>query len=374
MDFNLYTSILSKVVSFNTISSDDKSRDQSNKELIAYVYEFLSALNYTCIKLKVNDKENLLAYKNKIDSSTILLSAHSDTVDVNYDKWQSNPFELRVDGDKLYALGACDMKGFLSLMLYMAKVYTKDNLALLISANEETDMSGALEVQKEFDNLFAIAPKLCIIGEPTENIPVIGHKGYMAYALNINGKRAHSSNPSEGLNSIDIFNSILNDFNALKQAYQRELDPNFKVGYVTINFGNVYAQGASNIVCDNLKSEFDIRPTTRVCVQDIEKDLNRIIDRANEKYGNCAYLEQLYTPIDSFSLKNQGKLQAIEKITGVNGIYVNYCTEASILSKMMDTIVLGPGSIKQAHRENEYISYQQISSCYRILSEILLNF
>ncbi len=78
--------------------------------------------------------QGCLAFHAVRGNPTRLFNFHLDTVPTST-HWTKNPFELTVDADRAYGLGACDIKGALACMLSAAKT-TKRDLGLLVTTDE----------------------------------------------------------------------------------------------------------------------------------------------------------------------------------------------------------------------------------------------
>src|SRR5271165_2253665 len=131
--------ILARLVAFDTTSRN------SNLELIAFVRAFLDSngVPYRVSTDEAGTKANIHAIIGPREAGGIALSGHVDTVPVDGQRWTSDPFSLRRDGGRLYARGACDMKGFVAACLAAVPEMLARNLArplhLFVSYDEETD-------------------------------------------------------------------------------------------------------------------------------------------------------------------------------------------------------------------------------------------
>src|SRR5690606_20280907 len=109
--------MLAKLVSYDTTSRN------SNLELIGFIEDYL--LSHGIESRRVYDAEkrkaNLYATVGPQDRGGIMLSGHVDVVPVDGQDWSTDPFTLTRKEDRLYGRGACDMKGFVALMLTAAE-------------------------------------------------------------------------------------------------------------------------------------------------------------------------------------------------------------------------------------------------------------
>ncbi len=353
---------LEKLVAIPTASCDEREKEDGNQKLLGFISETLAPLGFSLTFIGDDPKwQNLLAIRG---DSKYLLSGHTDTVPCNLDKWESNPYQLTLKEDKAFGLGACDMKAFLAVMLTLAK-HTNFDLALLFTAQEETSMQGAIECQKALKEKFDF--KLIIIGEPTENTLVTSHKGWMYGKLDIEGKSAHSSNPSLGVNAIEQGVQALELLIKLKDNLSLR-DPQ---NPPTLNLGQIIGGDCANRVCSHLSLIFDVRPTEKIGVKEVLKELHTIEKRLLE-HKIKAHFSYPYPFIEPMATRISKEDRALlEKLTLKKSESVNYCTEGSLLQDLGPCVILGPGSIAQAHQENEFVSLKSLEDHFKLIKEFL---
>lgn len=374
MDKNLYFNLLKDLVAINTISSNDASLDHSNLALIEYADSIFKQNGYDTQLFTVSEgKYNLLASYNVDDSNKgILLSGHSDTVPCNSNDWSFDPFKLTLKDDCAYGLGSCDMKGFLALMLYIAIVLDKSsikhNLSFLITADEETSMNGAIDFAKRHQNQYS----LIVIGEPTELLPIIAHKGYICGQYTFIGKSCHSSNPSLGVNALNIAYTAMTYLYELQDKLKRYADDRFSVPYSTLNIGALHGGDCSNRLCDSAQLLFDIRPTGAINTNFINPLLDDITTKLKQEFGDDRVkFEKVFADIDSFLNQDSKLIENIQNITNKQCVFEAYCTEASFLQALGPVIVYGAGSIKHAHRIDERINLNDVDTYYTNLLKLI---
>src|ERR1700761_3194283 len=193
--------ILDRLIAFPTVSRD------SNLSLIEYVREFLlmRGVESRIYKDATGLKANLYASIGPKDRGGVLLSGHTDTVPVDGQSWSTNPFELKSRGDRLFARGSADMKGFIACALRAAdsavRMQLREPLQLAFSYDEEVGCIGVRSLVADMAT-WAHKPRCCIVGEPTLLRTAVGHKGRAALRAHCHGKAAHSANPDLGVNAI----------------------------------------------------------------------------------------------------------------------------------------------------------------------------
>ncbi|MEM9103404.1 MAG: acetylornithine deacetylase, partial [Pseudomonadota bacterium] len=350
-----FQTMCAELVGLSTVSSLDPKVDQGNIVFIHRLGQWLEDIGFhvDIRHLPHNQqKANLLAYPKNTELK-ILFSGHSDTVPISHNAWQSDPFTLIEDGNTWKGLGICDMKAFFPLFIETIKPLLTNNQALpvglLVTSDEETTMDGARFMT---ENLYK-KPSHVIIGEPTDAKPISSHKGYLAYAIKAIGKSAHSSDPSAGINAIEVMHYCLEKLIAFQKLLEETYhDSSFKVPYPTLNLGLIQGGSSINAISDACRIDFEIRPIPQMSTDTIVRQLQSICDHVSAQCQTPIQLIPLYEPIPGFSSQKDSKLiEASEIICGCKADAVNFTTEASFFSaKNIDTLVLGPGSISQAHQ------------------------
>lgn len=359
--FNMYQALIARP----SISSLDPSWDHSNKAVIDLLAEWLEALNFKVEIQPLNgnpNKYNLLA-KRGFGNGGLLLSGHTDTVPFDEHRWHSDPFKLTERDNRWYGLGAIDMKGFFAFIIEELKrlpeQYQTKPIMILATADEETTMAGA----RELHHFPELKPDYCIIGEPTQMQPIRAHKGHMTEAVKVIGRTGHSSDPRLGLNAIEIMHEVITQLlefkNRISHKYSNEL---FDVSFPTMNLGSIHGGDNANRICGCCELQLDIRPLPGMHIDHLYTELLQLLQPIMREYPNAIELVPMHEPIPGFLEQADSALVSIaEKIAGSPSLSANYCTEAPFLQQLgCQTVVMGPGSIKQAHQPNEFLSLDDI--------------
>ncbi|CAL4318091.1 Acetylornithine deacetylase [Buchnera aphidicola (Thelaxes suberi)] len=377
-DKQFFMHVFKSLVNISTISSSNKEVDQSNKKFIDVLANYLSDFNFNIYIQKIpnsNDKFNLIASTHKIEntySEGLMLSGHTDTVPCNENLWQFNPFELTRKKNRLYGLGTTDMKGFFAAMISLIRTLNIKNLKkplyFLATADEETTMEG----MKYFsNNNFGITPSLSIIGEPTSLEIIQSHKGYLCKQIQIQSRSAHSSNPYQEINTIEVMYEVIGCLMQLKQELQLKTNYKFNLPYSTMNFGCIQGGNAVNTICPLCTLQFDIRPIPIFSLAEIDVLLFKYLMPIEKKWKIKIKIVNLYDFIPGYDFKNLNLLKKLEYVLSKKSNYVDYCTEASFLNTVLPTIILGPGSIKQAHQSNEFFDIRYLDETYKIFLKLI---
>lgn len=315
---------------------------------------------------------SVIAEKGLADGTApLVMSGHLDTVPLGAARWTEEPLAGRVKGDKIYGRGSSDMKGGIAAMLCaaqnaFAKAGPQGGLRFIFTAAEEPGCIGARHLADTRYNLgFARA---LLVGEPTSNIPFLGHKGALYLNVTASGKAAHSSMPELGDNAIykaarAITRTEAFRFNATRDALH---------GYPTINVGRMSGGENLNSVPDHAEFTIDIRTTASV-------DPHEIRDRLTRELGSEVSVETL---VDLSPVSTCGDALFAKQVDALCGSSVpegsrslSYVTDGALLQPLyggVPTLILGPGEPSQAHRTDEFCLVSKLHEAVALYEAILL--
>jgi len=372
--FELYQALIATP----TISAFDSSLDQSNETLINLLAGWFEDLGFSVDVQPVPETRNKFNLIASIGQGTggLLLAGHTDTVPFDDGRWTRDPFTLTEADNKLYGLGTADMKGFFAFILDAvrhidASALTKP-LYILATADEETSMAGA----RYFAASSQLRPDFAIIGEPTSLQPVRAHKGHIAQAVRITGHSGHSSDPARGVNAIDLMHESISGLIKLRNTLQeRYNNPAFTVPYPTMNFGHINGGDAANRICACCELHLDVRPLPGLTLENLNELITEALEPVSSRWPGRLVVEELHPPIPGYECPTDHHLvTVIEQLLGTRTEVVNYCTEAPFVQQVCPTLVLGPGSINQAHQPDEYIDTAFIEPTRLLIGQLVDHF
>lgn len=361
-----------------SISATDAALDQSNEALITLLAGWFRDLGFQVEVQPVPGTRNKFNMLASIGSGPggLLLTGHSDTVPFDDGRWTRDPFVLTEHDNKLYGLGTADMKGFFAFVLDSLRdidaATLKKPLYVLATADEETSMAGA----SYFARSSQLRPDCAIIGEPTSLTPVRAHKGHLSNAVTVMGQSGHSSDPARGVNAIEVMHEAISQLKLLRDSLQtRYHHPAFVIPYPTMNFGHIHGGDAANRICGCCELHMDIRPLPGLTLGDLEELMTEALAPVSERWPGRITVSALHPPIPGYECPVDAPLvQVVEKLLGVETEVVNYCTEAPFIQALCPTLVLGPGSINQAHQPDEFIDTAFIKPTRELITQIVQHF
>jgi acetylornithine deacetylase len=269
------------------------------------------------------------------------------------------------------------MKGFFAVVLDALRDVDLRGLAhpltLLATADEESSMCGAQELVSAQRRLGRHA----VIGEPTGLRPVRMHKGIAMEAIRVIGHSGHSSDPSLGRSALEGMHRVIGELLRWREELQaRYRNPLFKVFVPTLNLGHVHGGDNPNRICGHCELHFDIRPLPGMDLADLRAQIERRVGHVLEGSGLRFERESLFEGIPAMeTLGSADIVRAAERLTGHAAEAVAFGTEGPYLNSLgMQTVILGPGDIEQAHQPDEYLALDRVKPAEQLVRGLVQQF
>ena len=362
-----------------SVSSVSPQFDQGNRAVIDLLANWLDGLGF---KVEVQplaihpDKANLIATLGS-GGGGLVLAGHTDTVPCDPELWTADPFRLTEREQKLYGLGTSDMKAFLALAIEAARRFDakqfREPLTIVATADEESSMAGALALVEAGRALGRHA----VIGEPTGLRPIRTHKGIMMEAVRVRGRSGHSSDPALGNSALEGMYQVLGEIlNWRAELQQRYRNPLFKVPVPTLNLGHIHGGDNPNRICGACELHIDLRPLPGMELDELRGELERRLTSRLAGSGLELHVERLFAGTPAMETPAGAPIVAAgERLTGHPAEAVAFGTEGPYFNQLgMDTLILGPGDIEQAHQPDEYLRLDRIDPTLDLLTKLIGEF
>ncbi|GHG96309.1 acetylornithine deacetylase [Pseudodonghicola xiamenensis] len=374
------TEHLARLISFDTVSRN------SNRPLIDHMAGYFEGLGarITILPDETGTKANLIAAFGPEDVAGIVWSGHTDTVPADEPEWESDPFVAQIRGDKLFGRGACDMKGFAACVMAVAPQLAKAKLTrpvyLCFSYDEEVGCLGAPALARYLKQL-PVPPEFAIIGEPSMMKLITGQKGKIAMRAHVTGTAGHSSFAPEHVNAIEFAAKAIQQISERGKRYEQEgpFDPDFTVPHATMLVTTTHGGVATNVTPDRCVFTFELRSISGM---DPEADMQQVLDGITREVshemeqkipGTGIRFEQI------FAYPAMGEARGTEGFARYGhllpewGGKVSFGSEGGVFEQIGDipAVIVGPGSIEQAHKPNEFIELDQLGQCTRLLGNLI---
>ena len=285
---------------------------------------------------------------------SILFNVHLDTVPAS-SQWQRHPFQMSVEKDRIYGLGACDIKGAAACLLAIAQSCT-DDMAILFSTDEEG--SDPCCVHRFCESTHLQAFEYVVVAEPTQCQAVLAHRGFVSVVGDFQGTAGHSSE-ARAL-SDNAIHKAARWINAATEL-AAEVQTVEQHGYqgLCFNVGAIQGGIKSNVIADSVQLRWSMRQRP---LDHVPEWLSRMTQVSHEQ-------DVQWTPafIGPSLPANEQQWQAakcwIESLSIPIGRGVNFWTEASLFSEAgLPAIVLGSGNIEQAHCADEWVAISELQT------------
>jgi acetylornithine deacetylase len=313
------TGLTRQLIDIPSLTGDEKAVGE-------FLATHLASLGYNVELQEAGaDRFNVIATTG--EAPRIVFSTHMDTVP---------PFiASSEDGEYIYGRGACDAKGIIAAQVFAAEQLRKvgmNGVGFLFTVDEELSSNGA---QAANNHPLARECRFLINGEPTDNRLAIGTKGSLRFIITTEGRAAHSAYPEAGESAVEKLLDILQDIRAC------EWPGDDFFGNTTCNIGVLNGGTRPNVIPDHARAELQIRLAT-----DIER-VKRMVEQAVAGRAHVEYASA-HDPVRLFS------------VAGFDDCVVRFTTDVPYLANWGRPLLIGPGSIFDAHTDHERIAKHEL--------------
>ena len=372
---NRIINVLSKLVEIDSVNPM-LSNGPGEAEIAEFIARYLENLHLNAeIQTIAPQRANVVAIiQGKNQKQSLLLNGHLDTVGVED---MSNPFELKSKGDKLYGRGAYDMKGSLAVMLLIAKKFSKQpppiDILLTFSADEENKSLGTEYIVQKWLPTLPHQPSGAIFLEPTELEIGICHKGFIWYEIQVIGKAAHGSQPSEGIDAILPLQAALAELKDIEKELSYGPNDPF-LGSATIHASLVAGGSELSMIPAKSKLQWERRTLPRESPESPKSELNRIVAAVENFQGNHQVIGRESFVRPPYRISEDAdivkKLKAASPKSQFTGLSFWADSALSGLAGI-PSVLFGPGG-HGAHAVDEWVSLKSLVQVYEVLSRVIL--
>ncbi|MBM7617959.1 succinyl-diaminopimelate desuccinylase [Weissella uvarum] len=362
MDQNEKMKVLQDLVHIDSVNGNEKT-------VAEYVQDLLKQHDIESKIIPLSDDDTRANLVAEIGSGkpVLAVSGHMDTVDVDKDAWDSDPFELTDKDGKLYGRGATDMKsGLAALAIAMielkeANVELNGTIRLLATAGEEVGMQGSEELEKQgyMDDVDTL-----LIAEPSGYLYSYSSKGELNITFTSEGKAAHSSMPKMGINAIQQFIDFWSELKQNLDDYNKTAE-NKVLGHAVYNVDVIKGGTQANTIPDKLEALLNVRTVPEFDNDKVLEIIDQTIADFN-KQAEGKISDEVGMQVIAIDGNPDAKIiDLIKQITkkdlgkDIPMIGVPGGTDASKFLKQHPTgfnsVTFGPGDPTLAHQTNEYV-------------------
>ncbi|HEX3560959.1 MAG TPA: M20/M25/M40 family metallo-hydrolase [Pyrinomonadaceae bacterium] len=267
----------------------------------------------------------------------VVLSTHMDTVP---------PFIPSADDEMhIRGRGSCDAKGIIAAQVFAAERLRAegfDEIGLLFTVDEEL---GSLGARAANEHALARECVYLVNGEPTGNRLAAGSKGSLRLRLSTEGRAAHSAYPERGDSAIEKMLDVLADVRAAAWPHDEFF------GETTCNVGSLNGGTRPNVIPAEAQAELQIRLVTPSAA------IKKILEAAVAKRARIEYL----------SVAEPVRIHSVE---GFEREVVRFTTDIPYLSNWGVPLLIGPGSILDAHTDGERVSKRELEEAVALYARL----
>jgi acetylornithine deacetylase/succinyl-diaminopimelate desuccinylase family protein len=311
-------------------------------------------------------------------SRRIVFEAHMDTVSVS--GMTIPPWTAATGDGRMYGRGACDTKGGMAAMMHALASLKAEG----ITPPCEVWFAATIDEEYSYRGVVALCEGLqaqaAIIAEPTQLRAVTASKGVLRWKIETRGKSAHSSKPHLGVNAIEHMAHLILALQRDTLALSANSHP--LLGPATCNVGVIRGGVQINFVPDRCEIEIDRRIVPGETVEQVLDHYQRLIETLMADHpGMDAVMHPpmltdvpLETSADTAAVRQMAEiLEAMQLDPAHCG--VPFGSDASKFGAIgIPSIILGPGSIDQAHGAVEYVDCDQVEKAAEIYRQFMIRF
>jgi acetylornithine deacetylase len=356
--------VLSKLIAIATHQPGPSDQGGSERALCEYLVPLLLAARPD--ELAIVDAPRALggggAYLfARWGQPRVMINAHSDTVPANQG-WTRDPWTPAVEGGKVHGLGAADIKGAIAAAVVALRRGRPKNAALLFSGDEER---GTASVSHFLSSPRRAGVEFVVVCEPTTRVAGVAHRGVLAHTATVRGRGGHSSRADHLPRPLATLARLAVALDEIGRARLHDGPP--EMAGLCLNLASLSGGVAFNVVPDQATLSWSIRPWPGFDRSSWDRDLRALVARIDPQL-------QLATVVDHAPFACQDRDLA-RRLVGDHCVTtgpLDFWTEAALYQAAgIPAVVVGPGSIDQAHAPDEHVAIDDLVWAVDLFASVL---
>lgn len=315
------------------------------------------------------DRPNVYGLWRGRSSRWVAVDAHMDTVGV--EQMTGDPFSGRIRDGRVYGRGAVDTKASLAVVLtllelmYGAGHAPEPSLLIVATVDEEVGTRGA-PAFAQWVRARELTLDQLMVAEPTMCLPVYGHKGLSRLEFQVKGKPTHSSQPQFGQNAVVAAAHLVV---ALDEEHRRlqAMPPQTALGLGTLTVSLIHGGQGINVVPDACSVSIDRRLVAGESPAEVSAALRDLAQRTCHLPVSATVLHEMpafLQPPDTTWIRQ------LAEWSGQEPAIAPFATNAWAYKGLArECVVLGPGSVDQAHGDEEWVAISELEKLADIYSK-----
>jgi acetylornithine deacetylase len=366
--------LLKELVAINSISSS-LSGGPGEAALADHVYRYLKSLGIeTEIQTVAPGRENVVGtIAGSRRDQSILLNAHLDTVGTD---GMDAPFILKRQDDRLYGLGAYDMKGSVAIMLLLAEHFVRQpppiNILLTFVADEEDESLGMEYLADQWLPQLSQKPAAGLFLEPTEEQIGIAHKGFTWFDIEITGKAAHGSRPEEGIDAVLPLRAALGELERINSEL-RATHADSLLGHASLHGGVIEGGSALSVIPARSRLRWERRTLPAENQETVNLELKRVMQAVeglpggHKTDGKILFIRPPYKIDGSSDL-----IDRMQKASpGSKSVGMSFWADSALCGLAgIPAVLFGPIG-HGAHAIDEWVSLSSLVRVYGVIKKLI---
>lgn len=342
----------------------------ANHGLESKVFPALPGRSNLVLRLSGQQPDQALAFTGHMD----VMPVH----EAERRRWRSDPFVARLEGDKLYARGSCDMKGGLVCALLAMSTAAREqtegrlklphDVYLLCTVDEESDMRGSKALLKE-DFLRRI--ETLVVCEPT-GLKLCTQGGGRSYGrISLSGQAGHAS--QHQANVIDAAADLITRLES--NPLSEEQDDNGHRNFWQVL--GIRTDQTPYVIPDQLSLDLDARLLPDFRTADVWEKFTAVAAETEQRYPQFHISTEVLDRREGWTLKNDAFSLCLSHVLAAAGIpevretFYGTTDASRFVTAGLSAVIFGPGDLALAHRENEYLELEQACRATRFYFQLM---
>jgi len=314
---------------------------------------------------------------------TLLFNGHLDVVPAgDPSQWKYPPFQGRFHKRRIYGRGASDMKSGIAAFIHAISMIDRSRIhpqkggviLHLVSDEESHGHQGADFLTQRG----GIQGEAALVGEPTDLLPVIAHKGALWIKISTFGRSAHSAKPHRGVNAIEKMAKLVDRLNSIPLDKEHPL-----LGKPTLSIGTIRGGMKINIVPDRCEIELDRRMLPSEKKEEVLGEMKEILESLQLQDPLFRYRMEEIDFAEPSEVNPEEEIvrtgvEAIQEVTGKKpplSVFSGFTDSRFYINRChIPTLIFGPGETDQIHTTDESVEVDALVHGAHIYALIILRF
>lgn len=315
-----------------------------------------------------------------VDRPVLIVNGHLDVVPVNAAAWTHSPFDPHLEEGRLYGRGTADMKGGIAAAICALDTLERAGVApacdLVFHFVADEERGGRVGTQALLEQGL-IHGDACLVPEPTDLQICVAERGLLHAYIRIEGRPGHGSRPREGVSAIENAAKLVLALHAADFG-----DPDHPLlGRPTANIGMIAGGTTFNTVPETCSIGIDRRVLPGATLETTKAGISRLIHDA--AVPDLRYSFEIDTFGEASEMPGDDPFailvgEAVAKATGAapTTIGMSFTTDARFVRNQagIPAVVCGPGSVAQAHGNDEYVTVESLVDATAAFAELYAMF